>query len=99
MLAVMVMVGFLLLLEPDMGAFVVVCAIALCTLWLGGFNIKVFAALLVALPLLSGALLMWANEAFDRLLVAQAQTLPARLLTSDAALPAYSDLVSLIAVR
>jgi len=33
----------LAVLEPDMGAFVVICAIALCTLWLGGFNIKVFA--------------------------------------------------------
>jgi PIN domain nuclease of toxin-antitoxin system len=39
------------------------------------------------------------RDPFDRLLVAQAQTLPARLLTSDAALPVYSDLVSLIAVR
>jgi PIN domain nuclease of toxin-antitoxin system len=39
------------------------------------------------------------RDPFDRLLVAQAQTLPARLLTSDAALPAYSDLVSLIVVR
>ncbi|HYR05803.1 MAG TPA: putative lipid II flippase FtsW [Gallionella sp.] len=50
MFAVMALVGGLLLLEPDMGAFVVICAIALGTLWLGGFNIKVFAALLVALP-------------------------------------------------
>ncbi len=42
MFAVMVLVGSLLLTEPDMGAFVVICAIALCTLWLGGFNLKVF---------------------------------------------------------
>ena len=38
------------------------------------------------------------RDPFDRLLIGQAQTLPARLLTSDAALPAYSDLVSLIAL-
>ena len=58
MLVVMVLVGGLLLLEPDMGAFVVICAIALCTLWLGGFNLKVFAALLVALPLAFAALIL-----------------------------------------
>ncbi|MDP1997058.1 MAG: FtsW/RodA/SpoVE family cell cycle protein, partial [Gallionella sp.] len=51
MFVVMLLVGFLLLLEPDMGAFVVILAIAICMLWLGGFNGKVFAALLLALPL------------------------------------------------
>ena len=39
MFLVMVLVGALLLQEPDMGAFVVICAIAICTLFLGGFNI------------------------------------------------------------
>ena len=58
MLVVMVVVGGLLLLEPDMGAFVVICAIAICTLWLGGFNLKVFVALLVALPLAFAALIL-----------------------------------------
>ena len=58
MFAVMALVGSLLLLEPDMGAFVVICAIALCTLWLGGFNIRVFAGLLVALPLAFAALII-----------------------------------------
>ncbi|MCR4303784.1 MAG: putative lipid II flippase FtsW [Gallionella sp.] len=57
MLTVMVLIGGLLLQEPDMGAFVVICTIALCTLWLGGFNIKVFAALLLALPLAFAALI------------------------------------------
>ncbi len=57
MFAVMVMTGGLLLLEPDMGAFVVVLSIAICTLWLGGFNVKVFGALLVALPLAFAALI------------------------------------------
>ncbi|MDP2144699.1 MAG: putative lipid II flippase FtsW [Gallionella sp.] len=58
MFAVMVLVGFLLLLEPDMGAFVVIIAIALGTLWLGGFNGKVFAALVFALPLAFAALIL-----------------------------------------
>ena len=58
MFVVMALVGSLLLLEPDMGAFVVICAIALGTLWLGGFNIKVFAGLLVALPLAFAALIL-----------------------------------------
>jgi cell division protein FtsW len=50
MFVVMALVGGLLLLEPDMGAFVVICAIALSMLWLGGFNIKIFGALVIALP-------------------------------------------------
>ena len=57
MFAVMVLVGGLLLFEPDMGAFVVILTIAICMLWLGGFNGKVFAALLVALPLAFTALI------------------------------------------
>ena len=57
MFMVMVLVGWLLLLEPDMGAFVVVCLIALCTLWLGGFNGKVFGMLLLALPAAFAALI------------------------------------------
>jgi len=58
MFAVMALVGSLLLLEPDMGAFVVICTIALGTLWLGGFNGKVFAALLLALPMAFAALIL-----------------------------------------
>jgi len=58
MFAVMVLVGFLLLAEPDMGAFVVILSIALGTLWLGGFNGRVFAALMVALPLAFAALIL-----------------------------------------
>jgi cell division protein FtsW len=58
MFVVMVLVGALLLQEPDMGAFVVICAIAVCTLFLGGFNIKVFGGLVVALPLAFAALIL-----------------------------------------
>ena len=50
MFTVMTLVGALLLLEPDMGAFVVICAIAMGTLFLGGLNLKVFLGLVCTLP-------------------------------------------------
>ena len=50
MVAVMLFVGFLLLREPDFGAFAVIAAIAISILWLGGINAKIFAALLALLP-------------------------------------------------
>jgi len=40
-------VGLLLLLEPDLGAFVVIAAIAMGVLFLGGVNGKLFAGLVV----------------------------------------------------
>ncbi|MDP1633385.1 MAG: putative lipid II flippase FtsW [Gallionellaceae bacterium] len=52
MFGVMGFVGVLLLMEPDFGALVVICAIAMGILWLGGFNLKIFGALAVGLPLL-----------------------------------------------
>jgi cell division protein FtsW len=51
MVAVMVVVGFLLLREPDFGAFAVIAAISISILWLGGINVKIFAGLLVLLPI------------------------------------------------
>ena len=48
------------------------------------------AALVARLPLHH-------RDPFDRLLVAQAITEPARLLTADPQLPPYSDLVTLLA--
>jgi cell division protein FtsW len=68
MLVVMVLIGALLLQEPDLGAFGVICAIALATLWLGGFNLKVFAALLLALPIAFGALIFSAPYRMHRLI-------------------------------
>jgi cell division protein FtsW len=47
MLAVMLLVGGLLLREPDFGAFVVICTIAMGILFLGGMNARWFAALAV----------------------------------------------------
>jgi cell division protein FtsW len=58
MFAVMVVVGALLLTEPDMGAFAVICGIAVTTMFLGGFNIRIFGALLIALPLAFAALII-----------------------------------------
>ncbi|MCO5108615.1 MAG: putative lipid II flippase FtsW [Burkholderiaceae bacterium] len=45
--AAVALVGLLLLLEPDMGAFVVIAAIAMGLLYLGGVNGRLFAALVV----------------------------------------------------
>lgn len=50
MVAVMVIVGGLLLREPDFGAFAVIAAISISILWLGGINVKIFAGLLALLP-------------------------------------------------
>ncbi|WP_084282497.1 putative lipid II flippase FtsW [Deefgea rivuli] len=47
--AVMAVVGGLLLAEPDMGALVVVSAIAMGTLFLAGFSWQLFAGLVVVL--------------------------------------------------
>jgi len=68
MFAVIGLVGGLLLLEPDMGAFGVILAIAMCTLWLGGFNLKIFGALAVALPLLFAALIFSSEYRMQRVI-------------------------------
>ena len=47
MLGVMLVVGWLLLRQPDFGAFVVICAIAMAILFLGGMNGRWFACLIV----------------------------------------------------
>jgi len=49
MLTVMLIVGGLLLREPDFGAFVVITVIAMGILFLGGMNWKLFAGLVVLL--------------------------------------------------
>jgi len=60
MLTVILLVGGLLLREPDFGAFVVITVIAMGVLFLGGMNWKLFAALI--LLLLAGfVLLIWTS--------------------------------------
>jgi cell division protein FtsW len=49
MLAVMLLVGGLLLFEPDFGAFAVIASIAIGILFLGGINIRIFIVLIVML--------------------------------------------------
>lgn len=68
MFGVMALVGALLLLEPDMGALVVICAIAMGTLWLGGFNLKIFGGLVLLLPLAFAALIFTSEYRTQRVL-------------------------------
>ena len=49
MLGVMLLVGGLLLMEPDFGAFVVIASISIAILWLGGINYRIFVGLLILL--------------------------------------------------
>lgn len=51
MLSVMVFMGAMLLREPDYGALVVITSIAMVVLFLGGLNWRIYAALLVLLPI------------------------------------------------
>lgn len=66
MAIVMTVVGALLLLEPDMGAFVVILVIAMSILWLGGFNVKVYAGLAIVLPLAFAALILTSEYRLKR---------------------------------
>ncbi|MBL79017.1 MAG: putative lipid II flippase FtsW [Nitrosomonadaceae bacterium] len=43
---VMIMLGFLLLNQPDLGAFVVITGIVMAVLFLGGMNIKLFVGII-----------------------------------------------------
>jgi cell division protein FtsW len=61
MAAVMMLTGALLLKEPDFGAFVVIVAIAMGILFLGGLDWKVFAGL-VAVLLAGFAVLILTSE-------------------------------------
>jgi cell division protein FtsW len=64
MLAVLGFMGVLLLAEPDMGAFMVIAAIAIGILFLGGVNARMFA--LVLLVLLAAFVLMITFSEFRR---------------------------------
>jgi len=58
MAGMILFVGFLLLREPDFGAFVVICAIAFGVLFLGGLNARVFV-LLTGVAVIGFMLLIW----------------------------------------
>jgi cell division protein FtsW len=67
MAGVMVVVGVLLLLEPDLGACAVVVAIGMGILFLGGVNGRLFAAIVAALLLAFSALIWFSKWRRDRL--------------------------------
>jgi cell division protein FtsW len=60
MLMVMLVVGGLLLREPDFGAFAVIAAISISILWLGGINGRIFIGLLVLL-VVGFVFLIWSS--------------------------------------
>jgi cell division protein FtsW len=60
MLIVMLVVGGLLLREPDFGAFAVIAAISISILWLGGINGRIFVGLLVLL-VVGFVFLIWSS--------------------------------------
>lgn len=60
MLAVMLLVGSLLLVEPDFGAFVVIASISIAILWLGGINYRIFVGLIILL-VIGFILLIWTS--------------------------------------
>ena len=68
MMMVILFVGFLLLREPDFGALVVVTAIAMGVLFLGGLNWRIFAVLAMLLPLAFVALIFSSPYRLQRLL-------------------------------
>ena len=55
---VMVMLGFLLIREPDLGAFVVITVIVMAILFLGGMNLKLFGGI-IGLLFVSLLALIW----------------------------------------
>ncbi len=65
--AVMALVGGLLLLEPDFGAFVVIVAIGFGILFLGGLDWRLFVGLSALLPVALGAILVAAPYRLQRL--------------------------------
>jgi cell division protein FtsW len=65
--AVMVLIGGLLLLEPDFGAFVVILAIAFGILFLGGLDWRLFLGLVLLLPVALAAILIAAPYRVQRL--------------------------------
>jgi cell division protein FtsW len=68
MFAVMTIIAFLLLREPDFGALVVVTMIAMTILFLGGLNWRLFAGLAVLLALAFAVLILSSPYRLQRIL-------------------------------
>lgn len=69
MLGVMLVTGLLLILEPDFGSLVVVTCIALGVLFIGGLDMKVFAAILAVLPVGFMGMILSSSYRMERLRV------------------------------
>lgn len=67
MLIVMLLIGVLLLLQPDYGAFAVMTATAISILWLGGMNIKIFIGILVLFAISLTGFIFSAAYRLDRI--------------------------------
>jgi len=65
--AVMIVVAALLLREPDFGAFVVIVAIAMGILFLGGMNGRLFAGLIVAMAIAFALLILSSPYRWERI--------------------------------
>jgi len=65
--AVMVATGWLLIQEPDFGAFVVIVVIAFAILFLGGLDWRLFAGLAMLMPLALTAIMIAAPYRLQRL--------------------------------
>ncbi len=63
---VMALVGFLLLLQPDFGAFVVVTMLAMSILFLGGVSLKIFIGLICILAVGLYGLILTSPYRLDR---------------------------------
>ena len=68
MFAVMALIAFLLLREPDFGALVVVTAVAVGILFLGGLNWRLFAGLVLLLAVAFIALILLSPYRLQRIL-------------------------------
>ena len=67
MLAVMVLVGAMLLGQPDFGALVVITSIAIAILFLGGLNWRVFASLVLLLAVAFVLLIIFSPYRLQRI--------------------------------
>jgi cell division protein FtsW len=67
MAGVMMLTGALLLLEPDFGAFVVIVAIAMGILFLGGLNWRIFVALIIVLMIGFAGLILMSPYRMERM--------------------------------
>ena len=68
MASVIMLLGALLLLEPDFGAFAVILVIAMCTLILGGIDKKILMGLTIVAPIGMTALIYSSDYRYQRLI-------------------------------